>query len=29
MKGSTLQFDIIEGEFDPNFFDENGFEPMI
>ena len=29
MKGSTLTFNIIEGEFDGEFFDENQFEPMI
>ena len=29
MKGSTLNFNIIEGQFDPAFFDENTFEPMI
>jgi hypothetical protein len=29
MKGSTLTFNIIDGEFDDQFFDANGFEPMI
>ena len=29
MKGSTLTFNIIDGEFDDQFFDVNGFEPMI
>ena len=28
MKGSTLTFNIIDGEFDDNFFTD-GFEPMI
>jgi len=29
MKGSTLTFNIIEGEFDSQFFDPKNFEPMI
>jgi hypothetical protein len=29
MKGSTLTFNIIDGEFDDQFFDANSFEPMI
>lgn len=29
MKGSTLEFNIIDGEFDGQFFDEQVFEPMI
>ena len=29
MKGSTLTFNIIDGEFDDQFFDINAFEPMI
>lgn len=29
MKGSTLNFNIIDGEFDDQFFDPNAFEPMI
>lgn len=29
MKGSTLTFTIIDGEFDDNFFDSNKFEPRI
>jgi hypothetical protein len=29
MKGSILTFNIIDGEFDDQFFDPNSFEPMI
>ena len=29
MKGSTLTFNIIDGEFDGAFFNEEFFEPMI
>jgi hypothetical protein len=29
MKGSTLTFTIIDGEFDEQFFDVDKFEPMI
>ena len=29
MKGSTLTFTIVDGEFDEQFFDANRFEPMI
>ncbi len=29
MKGSTLTFNIVDGEFDDQFFDPNSFEPMI
>ena len=29
MKGSTLTFNIVDGEFDDQFFDANSFEPMI
>jgi len=29
MKGSTLTFNILDGEFDNDFFDEEQFEPMI
>lgn len=29
MKGSTLTFTIIDGEFDEQFFDQERFEPMI
>ena len=29
MKGSTLTFNIHDGEFDDKFFDPAGFEPMI
>ena len=29
MKGSTLTINIIDGEFDDQFFDPNNFEPMI
>lgn len=29
MKGSTLTFNIIDGEFDDQFFEANAFEPMI
>jgi len=29
MKGSTLTFTIVDGEFDEQFFDPDRFEPMI
>ena len=29
MKGSTLTFTIVDGEFDEQFFDAERFEPMI
>ena len=29
MKGSSLTFDIIDGDFDDQFFDPERFEPMI
>lgn len=29
MKGSTLTFDILDGDFDDQFFDPERFEPMI
>ena len=29
MKGSTLNLNIIDGEFDDQFFDSNNFQPMI
>ena len=29
MKGSTLSFNITDGEFDENYFDKAAFEPMI
>lgn len=29
MKGSTLTFDILDGDFDDQFFDPDRFEPMI
>jgi hypothetical protein len=29
MKGSTLTFNIVDGQFDDQFFDPNKFEPMI
>ena len=29
MKGSTLNINIIDGEFKDNFFDANKFQPMI
>ena len=29
MKGSTLTFTIVDGEFDEQFFDVDKFEPMI
>lgn len=29
MKGSTLNLNIIDGEFNPDFFDPRQFEPMI
>jgi hypothetical protein len=29
MKGSTLTFNIVDGQFDDQFFDPNNFEPMI
>ena len=29
MKGSTLNLNIIDGEFDDQFFDASNFQPMI
>ena len=29
MKGSTLTFNVIDGEFDDDFFASAAFEPMI
>jgi len=29
MKGSTLSLNIVEGEFNDEFFDPNAFTPMI